>query len=267
MLHYNFYKSEHSSNRLLILLHGFISDSQTYTNHIETFLTQCNVLTIDLPGHGKDHSSTDKTWDFAFITEQMNQVLSQFEDYEFSLLGYSMGGRVALYYAIYGQYEIKQLILESTSPGIADETIRKERQAVDKARGRVLEIAGIEVFVNDWEKLPLFQTQYQLDDNKKQAIRRMRLAQNPNKLAKALRDYGTGNMPNLWGDIKRIKSNSLILAGELDEKFVNTAEKMSQEIKNHQIYIFKNVGHTIHVEDEAEFDTIVLGFLKEEQND
>ena len=178
-----------------------------------------------------------------------------------------MGGRVALYYTIYGQYEIKQLILESTSPGIADEALRKERQAIDQARGRVLEIAGIEVFVNDWEKLPLFQTQYLLDDNKKQAMRRMRLSQDPNKLAKALRDYGTGHMPNLWGDIKRIKSDCLILAGELDEKFVNTAKKMAQEIKNYQIRILKNVGHTIHVEDEAEFDTIVLGFLKEEQND
>ena len=89
--------------------------------------------------------------DFPYITEQINRVLSQFEKYKFSLLGYSMGGRVALYYAIYGQYEIKQLILESTSPGIADEALRKERQAIDQARGRVLEIAGIEVFVNDWE--------------------------------------------------------------------------------------------------------------------
>ena len=166
MLHYNFYKSEHPSNQLLILLHGFISDSQTYMNHIEAFLTQCNVLTIDLPGHGKDDSPTDQIWDFPYITEQINRVLTQFEKYKFSLLGYSMGGRVALYYAIHGQYEIKQLILESTSPGIADEALRKERQAIDQARGRVLEIAGIEVFVNDWEKLPLFQTQYLLDDNK-----------------------------------------------------------------------------------------------------
>ncbi|WP_242507523.1 hypothetical protein, partial [Staphylococcus aureus] len=26
-------------------------------------------------------------------------------------------------------------------------------------------------------------------------------------------------------------------------------------------------GHTIHVEDSDEFDTMILGFLKEEQND
>ena len=34
--------------------------------------------------------------DFPYITEQINRVLSQFEKYKFSLLGYSMGGRVAL---------------------------------------------------------------------------------------------------------------------------------------------------------------------------
>ena len=52
MLHYNFI-NHHPSNQLLILLHGFISDSQTYMNHIEAFLTQCNILTIDLPDMAK----------------------------------------------------------------------------------------------------------------------------------------------------------------------------------------------------------------------
>ena len=33
---------------------------------------------------------------------------------------------------------------------------RVERQRVDDARAKVLNLAGIEVFVNDWEKLPLF---------------------------------------------------------------------------------------------------------------
>ena len=117
-----------------------------------------------------------------------------------------MGGRVALYYTIYGQYEIKQLILESTSPGIADETLRKERQAIDQARGRVLEIAGIEVFVNDWEKLPLFQTQYLLDDNK--------------------------NRQCVVCDIKSFKRLCLILSRRIKvEKFVNTAKKWHKKLK------------------------------------
>ena len=46
--------------------------------------------------------------------------------------------------------------LESTSAGIQNETDKVERAQVDAARAKVLEIAGLDIFVNDWEKLPLF---------------------------------------------------------------------------------------------------------------
>src|SRR5699024_11669774 len=89
-----------------------------------------------------------------------------------------MGGRIALYYALHGTHHIDGLILESSSPGIADEDDRIERIQIDQARAKVLEIAGLEIFVNDWEKLPLFQSQYGLSTEIKQKIRRMRLQQN-----------------------------------------------------------------------------------------
>jgi hypothetical protein len=51
---------------------------------------------------------------------------------------------------IHGSIELAGLILESTSPGIQSEEDRIERQQVDAARAKVLEIAGLEIFVNDW---------------------------------------------------------------------------------------------------------------------
>lgn len=267
MLHYNFHKSSTETNQLLVLLHGFISDSRTYDSHLDAFSKETNVLTIDLPGHGKDETSMSNVWDFPFLAQQLDMVLEQYSDYQMTLLGYSMGGRIALYYALYGKQPLASLILESTSPGIKDEDNRLERQHIDAARAKVLDIAGLEIFVNDWEKLPLFYTQYDLDKDKKKAIRDMRMSQNPNTLAKALRDYGTGHMPNLWDEIKAIDIPCLILVGELDKKFVNTGQAMKENIKNSHVHRFPEVGHTIHVEDEAEFDTIVIGFLKEEQND
>ncbi|GGG87577.1 2-succinyl-6-hydroxy-2,4-cyclohexadiene-1-carboxylate synthase [Staphylococcus pragensis] len=267
MLHYNFHKSEKETSQLLILLHGFISDSRTYSQHLLALLQEVNVLTIDLPGHGQDESSMEETWDFPYLVKQLDEVLDQFKAYTLHLLGYSMGGRVALYYALHGHHVLKSLILESTSPGIDNEDDRLERQQIDAARGKVLDIAGLEIFVNDWEKLPLFYTQYDLDKEKRKAIREMRMSQDPHRLAKALRDYGTGHMPNLWKKVKDIQIPCFILAGELDEKFVKTAHAMADKMNDSPVHIFKEVGHTIHVEDETEFDTIVLGFLKEEQND
>ena len=48
----------------------------------------------------------------------------------------------------------------------------------------------------------------------------MRLSQDPNRLAKALRDYGTGVMPNLWPMISQITTPTCIIVGELDKSFV-----------------------------------------------
>ncbi|MBO1198950.1 2-succinyl-6-hydroxy-2,4-cyclohexadiene-1-carboxylate synthase [Staphylococcus simiae] len=267
MLNHNFYKSPHHTSQLIVLLHGFISDSRTFDNHIQHLLMQSHVLTIDLPGHGQDTSSYNEVWHFDFITKALDEVLSNYHDYQIYLCGYSMGGRVALYYAANRETLLSGLILESTTAGIEDEVMRQERVQVDHARANVLDIAGIEVFVNDWEQLPLFMSQQQLSKELQQQIRQQRLSQNAANLAKALRDYGTGHMPNLWPLLPSIKIPTLILAGEYDEKFVSIAQKMTNLMPKSKCNIISGVGHTIHVEDRAEFDTIILGFLKEEQND
>ena len=79
---------------------------------------------------------------------------------------------------------------------------------------KVLEIAGLDIFVNDWEKLPLFRSQYNLAPEIRQSIRNNRMNQDAHRLAKALRDYGTGHMPNLWPHLSSIRIPTLILVGE-----------------------------------------------------
>ncbi|QZZ02859.1 2-succinyl-6-hydroxy-2,4-cyclohexadiene-1-carboxylate synthase [Staphylococcus arlettae] len=268
MLHYNFHGAQITTDNLIILLHGFISDHSSFDDHIDTLNQHANVLTIDLPGHGDDISANDVTWDFDFIAQQLDEVIRLYASYNIYLHGYSMGGRVALYYALYGNMALTGLILESTSPGIATDSECEERQNVDNARAKVLEIAGLEIFVNDWEKLPLFYTQYELEKPIRKRIRNMRMNQDPYKLAKALRDYGSGYMPSLWSEITHIDIPVAILAGALDQKFVAIGNKMTNLIPRSKFYEVPHVGHTIHVEDASEFDKIVVGFLnKEEQND
>lgn len=268
MLNYNFHSAQKDSNKLLVLLHGFISDHTSFDHLLSSFNNDVNVLTIDLPGHGNDETTRDEEWNFNAMSHYLDDTLQAFSSYDIYLHGYSMGGRVALYYALNGKITVHGLILESTSAGIDSDGNRVERQQVDKARAKVLDIAGLEVFVNDWEKLPLFQTQYDLDKSIQRRIRTMRMNQDPNRLAQALRDYGTGNMPNLWHKIHNIKVPTLIIVGELDRKFCEISNRLNKEIAHSEVSKISNVGHTVHVEDAEEFGRIVLGFLfKEEQND
>lgn len=268
MLNYKFYQAKCDTDELLVMLHGFISDQQAFSKHVCVLQEKLNILTVDLPGHGQDDSDKNQTWDFPFITNQLDELLKSFQSYQLFLHGYSMGGRIALYYVIEGKITLAGLILESTSPGIEELEDRNERQVVDQARAKVLEIAGLEIFVNDWEKLPLFYTQHELDKSIKKEIRDMRLRQNPLRLAKALRDYGTGQMPNLWPKLKQIKVPTCIIVGVLDGKFCKIAKQMETMIHNTELNEIERSGHTVHVEEFAEFDRIVLGFIhKEEQND
>ncbi|MCD8914417.1 2-succinyl-6-hydroxy-2,4-cyclohexadiene-1-carboxylate synthase [Staphylococcus simulans] len=268
MLNYNFYESKTTSQRLLVMLHGFISDASTFDQHIKALTEKVAVLTIELPGHGQDQSDAAQTWNFDFIRDALDEVLAQFEPYQIYLHGYSMGGRAALYYALHGHQTLEGLILESTSPGIADEEDRASRKKVDEARAKVLEIAGLEVFVNDWEKLPLFASQAdKMTKEERKRHREMRLAQDPKGLAKALRDYGTGQMPNLWPELSNLMLPVCFIVGERDEKFVEIAHKMKAAIEGSELHVVEEAGHTVHVEDAQQFDIIVLGFLnKEEQN-
>jgi 2-succinyl-6-hydroxy-2,4-cyclohexadiene-1-carboxylate synthase len=268
MLNYKFYQAKSNTDKLLVMLHGFISDQQAFNEHVRVLQETLNILTVDLPGHGQDDSDTNQTWDFSFISNELDEVLKLFKDYHLFLHGYSMGGRIALYYAIESKMKLTGLIIESTSPGIEALEDRNERQQVDQARAKVLEIAGLEIFVNDWEKLPLFYTQYELDKSIKKAIRDMRLRQNPLRLAKTLRDYGTGQMPNLWPKLNQIKVPTCIIVGILDGKFCKIAKRMETMIQNTELNEVEQSGHTVHVEEFTEFDRIVLGFIhKEEQND
>lgn len=270
MLNYNFYDSQTTGHQnVLVLLHGFISDATSFQSHIETLTEAAAVVTIELPGHGQDQSDRTKQWHFDFICDALDEVFMQFKDHPIYLHGYSMGGRVALYYALHGQVELAGLILESASPGIADEAAQKERQHVDEARAKVLEIAGIEVFVNDWEKLPLFASQAEMmTKTQRQQHRAMRLSQDPIGLAKALRDYGTGHMPNLWPALIQLQLPVCLIVGEYDEKFVTLAYNMNQHLPNSEVHVVKGAGHTVHVEEPTQFDILLLGFLnKEEQND
>ncbi|UXR70157.1 2-succinyl-6-hydroxy-2,4-cyclohexadiene-1-carboxylate synthase [Staphylococcus sp. IVB6246] len=261
MLHYNWYPSQQETKKTVVMLHGFISDQSTFQGHIEPLTKEVNVLLIDLPGHGEDLSSMAETWNFDWIIAQLHELLLLYKEDDLYLHGYSMGARVALGYATKHSEMLSGLALESGSPGIQDEVARIERQQVDQARARVLQVANIEVFVNDWERLPLFQSQQFLSTEEQQRIRQMRLSQQPERLAKALVDYGTGNMPNLWPKLEKVTCPVQLIVGEWDEKFVGIAHEMMKQFKRADIQIVSEVGHTVHVEDYEKFDTIILAFI------
>ena len=106
------------------------------------------------------------------------------------------------------------LLLESASPGMADESERAERLRRDAALADRIEQQGIEWFVDYWERLPIWASQARLSQAVLKAQRNQRLRNDPRGLANSLRGMGAGAQPGLWQSLPCLPIPALLVVGE-----------------------------------------------------
>jgi 2-succinyl-6-hydroxy-2,4-cyclohexadiene-1-carboxylate synthase len=106
----------------------------------------------------------------------------------------------------------------------------------------------MERFVNDWTLQPLFATQRALPPTVMQAERERRLRNRPDALAAALRAFSVGSQPSFWDRLSSVGSPTLLLTGEEDSKFTETARRMSEKIPTCVHTIIPGAGHAVHLE-------------------
>lgn len=242
----------------IVLLHGFTGSVQTWKPVVENLPTSIRTVAIDLIGHGKTDAPKEiKRYSMEEQIADLEYVFSKLQLTDFTLLGYSMGGRVALSYAVAFPHRIKRLMLESASPGLKTKEERDIRRMSDGQLAQSIENEGIKAFVDKWENIPLFQSQKQLPKTTQQIIRKERLAQSASGLANSLRGMGTGSQNSLWDKLCKLSMPVLLITGTLDEKFCQIAKEMNLLLKNGEHIEIEGVGHAIHVENPTQFATIV----------
>lgn len=253
------YEVEGTGAETVVLLHGFTGTRKTWKHTVTALSTKYQTVVLDMPGHGRTETKQPIT--MAQFAQDLRALLLSVGIQKHHLIGYSMGGRAALSYATQYPEMLLSLVLESASPGIASEEDRmKRKQRDDELAIRILE-QPIEHFVDEWEQLPLFDSQKGLPKEIREIIRDERTGQTRSGLAYSLRGMGTGVQPSLWNDLQRLNIPVLLLAGELDSKFISIGEKMNHTLPNSLLKKIFGTGHAIHVENHEEFDTVVMEFL------
>jgi 2-succinyl-6-hydroxy-2,4-cyclohexadiene-1-carboxylate synthase len=246
----------------LAMLHGFTGSQSNWKPHARKLAGDFQTIRIDLLGHGRTDAPDDaKRYRMEKSAEDIENLLHRLEPGPVNLLGYSMGGRLALYLAITYPSLVSSLILESASPGLREESQRQERIKRDERLACSMEKDGIEAFVDHWQHLELFTSQSSLPIEIRARLREQRLLNNPAGLANSLRGMGTGAQPSLWPRLGDLNMPVLLLAGELDQKFAAIAGEMALLIGNARAKIVPGAGHTIHMEQPELFDELIKQFL------
>ncbi len=250
-----------NSEHTLVALHGFTGSTATW-HDLAQALPNVRVIAIDLIGHGQTAIPEDiQRFSMEEQLQDLEELFCQLHLEKFTLLGYSMGGRIALSYAIAHPGHIQQLILESASPGLRTAEERKERCERDEVLAQKIMTNGLQSFVHAWENIPLFATQHRLPRSVRETIRAERLSQKEEGLAGSLRGIGTGVQPSNWESLAQVEIPVLLITGSLDEKFCKIALEMKALLNTVSHLTVNDAGHAIHVENPAEFATIVEEYL------
>lgn len=246
----------------ILLLHGFTGSVATWTAHLPAF-EGFSTVAVDLLGHGEsDTPSTPNRYRMEQCVDDLTSLLDQLEIDRTAVLGYSMGGRVALQFALRAPERLWALMLESTSPGIEDVAEREDRVRSDNALADDIEREGIAAFVDRWQALPLFATQDRLPTSVREELRRQRLQNSPIGLANSLRGAGAGVADPVLSRLGEIDIPTLLIAGALDQKYVALAHKMGDALPCVRTRIVPGAGHTTHMEQPDSFDRVVREFLR-----
>ncbi|HMB91530.1 MAG TPA: 2-succinyl-6-hydroxy-2,4-cyclohexadiene-1-carboxylate synthase [Rhodothermales bacterium] len=248
------------SRSTVVLLHGFMGSSADWKSVIQHLASSYHCLAVDLPGHGASSVWPASRFTMAATAEALVDVLYAHHIDSCSLVGYSMGGRLALYFALRYPHRCGKLLLESTSPGLKTAHERAARRKVDEQRAVCLETEDFDEFVRDWYAQALFSSLAQHEGLAERMIA-ARQRNDPRALAQSLRGMGTGQQSSLWERLAALQVPTLAVAGALDAKYVDIARQMKAASDQIQMAIVPEAGHNVHAEQPASFLDLLIRFL------
>lgn len=220
-------------------------------------------LAVDLPGHGKTKTATEQDYTIAKTAVGIIHLLDRLGISRCDLIGYSMGGRLALYLALHFPNYFSRVVLESASPGLKTEAERSQRLESDIKLAQVLETQDLSEFLTRWYEQPLFAALKQ--HPRFPVLLRDRLQNQPSGLARSLRYMSTGNQPSLWQKLAQHSIPTLLLVGELDAKFIGINREMANLCRAARLQIVAQSGHAIHLENTSQFAATLEQFLSIDQ--
>jgi 2-succinyl-6-hydroxy-2,4-cyclohexadiene-1-carboxylate synthase len=252
----------------LVLLHGFLGTRKDWRPIVEELVPEYRCISVDLPGHGGSFvKDPARGFTFDAFCDVLNARLDELKVDQMALLGYSMGGRMALYYALRHPDRIRQLVLESASPGLKTLEERQRRRQSDiqlaAQLDRIAETEGDRLprsFLLEWYAQPLFLTLKRHPETLERLLQRREQNQ-PVRLARSLRGLGTGMQPSLWERLPELAAPTLLIVGEEDRKFRQIAEQMQELSPRIALEVLGSCGHNVHLENLAGYTTVLKSFL------
>ncbi|MGJ8696078.1 MAG: alpha/beta fold hydrolase [Verrucomicrobiaceae bacterium] len=151
------------------------------------------------------------------------------------LMGYSMGGRIALHALLSGRCEWKEAVIYSAHPGLLEG--REERVETDERWARLAE-EDWGRFLEEWNGQGILGGEPDWGD-------RLKLVERRKEVARSFRCWSLGRQEDLRSRLGAIRCPVRWVVGEKDEKFVRLAEEVVPLIPEGRLEVVRGAGHRV----------------------
>lgn len=241
---------------VLVWLHGLLGSARDW-QPVQSLLTDWPQLAIDLPGHGG--SQAHPVGGFEPLSESINQTLHRYHVGRYWLIGYSLGGRVALYHACrHASPELKGVVVEGAHFGLSEVAQRQQRQAQDARWAEDFRTQPLTQTLDAWYRQPVFAG---LTGQQRTALIAARSGNHPAAVASMLQATSLSQQPCLLAELRYFQRPVSYFCGEHDQKFRHLAQQASLPCTS-----IPAAGHNAHRENPVAFAGLLAQRLHSEEH-
>ena len=242
------------------LLHGFTQSARSWQEIVSKMSNGYRWIVPDLRGHGETrvrpgapHTMDACTGDLVMLWDHLGVERSH-------LVGYSMGGRLALHVAASHPERVLSLLTIGAHAGL-EESAREGRRQGDEALAERIETDGLEPFVKYWSSLAIFAGLDRRGPAFLAQLATERMRNHGAGLSASLRGMGAGTMEPVWDQLANLKAPATFVAGQLDHGYVQQARHLQAVVPGSRIEVVPRAGHTVHQERPEAFARVLAVHL------
>lgn len=224
----------------LVFLHGFSGDAREW-RAVGEQLGDYPQLYLDLPGHGG--SAGISVSGFDEVSQLLTATLISYNILSHWLVGYSLGGRIAMFHACQQPTGLHGVVVEGGHPGLQDAHARDARLDSDRRWAKRLRTEPLGTVFADWYQQPVFAS---LTQAQRSELITLRSQNSGAALADMLEATSLAVQPDLRSALAANPVPFYYLYGGRDEKFGGIAAEL-----NAVRHAIPYAGHNAHRENPA----------------
>lgn len=254
------YYEEAGRGRPLVLAHGFACGAAMWEPQVRAFCDRYRVITYDARGHGASSAPTEPTaYSQPASVEDLYQLLLRLGVRDACLCGLSMGGGIALDFALAHPELLSGLIVADTGASAGDPEDR--RRQVER---RIVALeAGIEAGADHFMTEPIFASRAAMGPEAARHLRSLLTTHRAHGLIGTLRGLeATRKTPyQLEAGLRSLALPTLVIVGEHDRACLEPSRFLAETIPHARLATIRGVGHMSNLEDPTTFNALVGEFL------